>query len=110
MVPQVSKTSFVDIPPRHRPGIDDLPGELPLIAQAVEEQLPGQGVQVALILAQKYPGTPIYLHNVKRIVNSYTHTLMREEYDRGGVTVKELARKYGMPMTKTKEILASSGE
>lgn len=110
MTQVISKESFVDIPPRHRPGIDDLPGELPLIARAVEEHLPGQGVQVALILAQKYPGTPIHLHNVKRIINSYTHALMREEYDRGGVTVKEVARKYGVSMTKAKEILASTGE
>ncbi|MGD9947668.1 MAG: hypothetical protein AB7U29_04210 [Desulfobulbus sp.] len=103
----VNQSGFVDIPFEYYPSVEELPGELPLIASAVEEHLPGQGVRVALILAQKYPGTPIYLHNVNKIVNKYTFSVMREEYDRGGITVKELSRKYGLPMTKTKEILAS---
>lgn len=104
------KRSYINIPPEHRPEIDELPGELALIAEAVEEELPGLGVEVALILGQKFSGTDMRMHNCRAIVRAYLAEVMRAEYDGGGVTVKELARKYGVSMTVAKEILSSVAE
>ncbi|WP_028319659.1 hypothetical protein [Desulfobulbus elongatus] len=102
---------YVDIPPEHLPAIEDLPGkDLQPVARAIERVLPGLGVRVVMILAQEFPGLPLYMHNVDDLINEYFYRCMREEYDRGGTTAKELAMKYGFQLRHTEKILASSGK
>jgi Mor family transcriptional regulator len=74
---------IINIPEEYRPGIEELPGDLRMIAQVIEEQLPGLGVQVALILAQAFRGQTLYLRSIDYLINRMRDDAIRAALDRG---------------------------
>lgn len=104
-------TKIIDLPEDYLPSIDELPGELPRIARVVERYFPGLGVKVALVLAEAYPGQPLYLHNVKGLKRRVRDDAVRAKYDQGA-KVKELATQTGLSTRHIERILAcaSSGK
>jgi len=95
------------LPAEYRPEIDALPGDLRLIARAVEEELPGFGVLAALAIGNTMPGAKLHVHNVRKIMAAFWEDQLRAEYDAGGVTAQELALKYGIGQRHAEKILAS---
>lgn len=101
-------SNVVDIPEEYLPKIDELPGELPRIAKVIEGRYPGMGVPITLLLAQTYPGQPIYLHGVKKITDAVRNDAIRAKYDLG-FTVKQLATDTGLSTRQVERILVQAG-
>lgn len=74
---------IIHIPEEYRPGVDELPGDLQMIARVIEEHLPGQGVQVVLILAQAFRGQTIYIRSIDYLLNRMRDDAIRAAIDRG---------------------------
>lgn len=88
---------IIDIPEPYRPQIEELPGkDMRLLAEAIEFHRPGDGVALTLLLAQRFPGIPLYMHNVRKLLVAIRDDAIRADYDagRGTVTAKDLALKY----------------
>ncbi len=96
----------VEIPAEYRPDIGELPGDLSRIAAAIEEQLPGQGVSITLILAQTFPGQPLYIRDIKYLLRQMRNDAIRAEYDGGRTTMLRLATRWGLSHVRIKQILA----
>lgn len=69
------------------PDVTELRGDLRMLADKV-------GVRLALQISELFDGTPARLYGHRRWIIRYRDREMREEYDRGGITVVDLARKY----------------
>lgn len=100
----------VDLPEEYRPAIDELPGDLVWIARAIEDELPGMGVRVALIMGQKLAGAEPHIHNVRKIIARYWEDRLRAEYDAGGATAQSLGLKYGISKRHAEKILAKPSQ
>ena len=97
---------IIEIPEAYRPTIDNLPGDLRRIAAAIEASIPGEGVRLTLLLAQVFPGLPLYFRKVDEYLRAIRDDAIRAEYDLGGITAKELALKYRLCLRQIEKILA----
>ena len=95
----------IEIPEEYLPTIEEMPGELLMVAEGVEEVWPGYGVKVALLLGQLFPGVPVYMHNVKDLVRRIRNDAIHKEKDQGS-TIKMLAIKYNLSTRQIENILA----
>lgn len=85
---------IVSIPEEYLPEIAELPGDLRRIAQAMAEHYaPAEAVRIATLLGQLFPGIPLYMHNVNKLLLTIRDDAIRAERD-GGASVKELAIRY----------------
>lgn len=100
---------IIHIPERYWPAIEELPGDLRRIAEAIERHIPGHGVRLTLLLAQIFHGNPVYFRNIKPLLRAYRDDAIRAEYDQGGVTAKELAMSYRLCLRQVEKILAQPG-
>lgn len=82
------------------PTIDDLPGDLPLIAEVI-------GVAATVKLARRFGGTAFYIPKLQHIDRRTRDKQIREEFDRrttaGESSVKvvnEIARREEMPCSR----------
>lgn len=99
---------IVEIPEEYRPKIEDLPGDLARIAEEIERSLPGHGVEKTLLLAQIFRGQPVYFRNIDSLIRRIRNDAIRKEYDRGGVTMLQLAGRFGLGLRQIKYILADT--
>lgn len=91
---------LTELPDELLPSPADLPGELSLVAQLI-------GVRAALVLEKNLGGTNLYIRKADRLRQRLRDRALRTEYDRGGITIKELARKYGPCERTVKTVLGS---
>lgn len=96
---------IIDIPAAYRPGIDELPGDLSRVAAAIEEHMPGDGVRITLLLAQIFGGTPVYFRRVDRVLRTMRDDAMRARYDAGDVSMKDIARLFGVSLSTAERAL-----
>lgn len=96
---------LIHLPPEYHPDIEDLPGDLKRIAEAIEEGIPGEGVRLTLLLAQVFHGQPVYFRTIDNLIRRWRDDRMRAEYDAGGVTAKELATKLRLSLRQVENIL-----
>lgn len=83
------------------PTIDELPGDLKLIAEEV-------GVDGAVRLSRRFGGTEVYIPKLLRLDQRSRNKLIREEFDRrttvggevGIQVINEIARRPGMPCAR----------
>ncbi len=101
--------NFIKIPPEYYPEIKKLPGELSWIAEAVEEQLPGYGVHVALIISQSFGGRPVYIHKMKGLPRQIRDDAIRKEAD-NGVAQKEISARFDLCARQIIYILKQAGK
>lgn len=80
------------------PDITELSGDLRLLAEKV-------GVRLALEISELFDCTPARFYGHKRYLTRWRDRQMRAEYDKGGISVVELARKYGVSERHTYNIL-----
>lgn len=100
------RREIIDIPEAWRPNIEDLPGDLKRIAEAIERHIPGQGVRMTLLIAQVFPGQTAYFRNPVKWMIAWRDDAMRAAYDQGGVTAKDLATITGLCTRQVEKILA----
>lgn len=78
-----------DLPDGALPKLEDLHGDLRILAEKV-------GVRLALEISELFDSTPARLYGHDRIWRRWRDQQMRAEYDLGGISVIDLARKYGV--------------
>lgn len=96
------------LPEQYRPSIDQLPGDMQLIAAAVEEAFPGMGVPVAMLLAVRFGGGQLYIRNLKGSFLEWRNDQIRAMYDQGGITGRELAWYWRLSQSSIEKILAEA--
>jgi Mor family transcriptional regulator len=99
-------SKVIRIPKEHWPELHELPGDLAFIARELEEHLPGQGLELTLIIAQIFRGQPLYIRSIDDLLRGLRNDAIRQEYD-GGETVKKLAQKYQLSTRQIETILSS---
>ena len=95
---------IIDLPKEYWPEIEDLPGDLALITNAVEQQLPGHGVEVALLLSQTFHSQDVYFHSLDCLGRQWRNDTICQEYE-NGATVRDLATKWKLSQRWIEEIL-----
>lgn len=78
-----------DLPDDALPGLDELTGDLRMLAELV-------GVRKALEISELFGGTTACFFGHRRYLIRFRDKKIRAEYDSGGITVAELARKYNL--------------
>lgn len=101
-------TKRLPIPDELLPAIEELPGDLRLIAEAVEQYRPGQGVLVAVILATEYRGQNLYCRGIEYLEKRLRDEAIRREYDQGARII-DLGLKYNLCRSAVEKILAKPG-
>ncbi len=96
-------TDIIEIPAEFLPEIDELPGDLSVVARLIEERLPGQGVRLTLLLAEVLRG-PVYFHSIEPLRRTWRNRAIRAAYD-DGVKVLELANTYRLSVRQIWSIL-----
>ncbi|WP_310598825.1 Mor transcription activator family protein [Desulfobulbus sp.] len=94
------------LPEQYRPPIDELPGHMQVIARAMEMDFPGLGVLITLALAQRVGGGPVYIHKMDKLMLSWRNDQIIAMYDRGGITIRELAWMWRLSQSSIEKILA----
>lgn len=92
-----------NLPDDALPALDTLSGDTRVVAEVV-------GVRGALLLAQKFDGTPIRIWGFRRWLRFYRDRCMREEYDKGGIAGVDLFRKYCVSESWGWKILGKGNE
>ena len=98
---------LIHLPPEYHPPIDELPGDLKRIAEAIEAGIPGEGVRLTLLLAQ-CPGiraNPVYFRSVDNFIRRWRDDQMRAEYNPPEVTAKVLSAKTRLSLRQVENIL-----
>lgn len=95
---------IVDIPAEYLPSIEELPGDLAMIAKALTPYFPNQSLQITLVMAQIFRAQYLHIHNIDSIINKYRDDLIRSEYDRG-VSVRDLGIKNHLGKSTIEKIL-----
>ena len=99
------KKKKLPLPDEYLPSVEELPGDLRLIAEAVELYLPGMGVKVAVILATEYRGQTLYCRAIDYLEKQLRDAAIRGEYDQG-VRIIELGLKYNLCRSAVEKIVA----
>lgn len=99
------KKKRIPIPDEYLPDIDDLPGDLRLVATAVEQYLPGLGAKVAVILATEYRGQSLYFRGVEYLEKQIRDKAIRLEYDQGARII-DLGLKWNLCRSAVEKIVA----
>lgn len=99
-------TELIGIPKESWPRPEDLPGDLPFIAQGLEEYYPGKGMELTLMIARIFRGLPLYIHNIDKLLRDIRNEAIRDDYD-NGMSVKKLAVKYKLSTRQIENILSS---
>lgn len=93
------------IPEEYMPEADELPGDLRLIAMAVNKYLPGMGVKVAMILAREFRGQNLYCRNIDYLEKQIRDDAIREAYDQGARII-ELGLKWSLCRSAVEKIVS----
>ena len=94
----MSSYTIDNLPDDALPDIDELSGDLRLLAEKV-------GVRLALEISAVFDGTPARFYGHNRYIRRWRDRQMRSEYDKGKISVIDLARKYGVSERHTYNIL-----
>jgi hypothetical protein len=82
------------------PVIDELPGDLRLIAEVI-------GVPMTIRLAERFGGAPLYIYKIDSFIRKHRNKAIRDEFDRRTAqgesatqVVNDIARRPGMPCVR----------
>lgn len=92
------------LPDAYLPEINDLPGDLAMLARVIEAAAPGYGVRLALALEAEFRGTTIYIHNVDALRRRVRDMRIIERYN-AGERVEDIARSVFMSSRHVRNIL-----
>lgn len=96
-----------EYPDNYRPALEDLKGDMQVIAQAFEAAYPGQGIRMMSTLAKAVGGGWVYIRRMDDAsMRKWRDDQIRAQYDAGGITGRELARYWGLSQSTIEKILA----
>lgn len=87
-----------DLPDDSLPAIEELRGDLRMLAELI-------GVRKALEISELFAGTTACFFGHRRYLLRWRDQRIRAEYDQGGISVTELARKYQLSERQVYTIL-----
>lgn len=102
----MSDKRITDLPEAYRPAIKALPGDMQMLAAGMEERFPGMGVLIIMALAEIVNGQWVYVRRMDGPMRSWRDDQIRAQYDLGGITIRELARYWGLSQSSIEKILA----
>ncbi len=97
---------LIKLPEQYRPAIDDLPSDMQVMAAALEEDFPGQSVQIVLSLAQRIGGGWYYVQKLDKLSKDWRNDTIRAMYDTGTYTAKALSRTWRLSLRQIQNIIA----
>ncbi|MDD2467368.1 MAG: Mor transcription activator family protein [Desulfobulbus sp.] len=106
----ISKLDVRILPGEYRPDVGDLPGDIQLVAEAVEQSFQGMGVPVAMVLAKRFGGSPLYIRKLNGTLLKWRNDQIRAMYDLGGITGRQLAWYWQLSQSSIEKILAQPGQ
>jgi Mor family transcriptional regulator len=83
----MSRYTVDNLPDEALPKLGELNGDLHLLAEHC-------GVRTALRISELFDGTPARLYGHRRWLREWRDKQIRAEYDKGGISAVDLARKY----------------
>jgi Mor family transcriptional regulator len=88
--------SITELADDELPAIVELPGDLRHMAEIMAPVIGDERltVRAVLLLSDEYRGGFVYFRGLDEFFRKIRNQLIRAEYDRGGVTGPQLARKY----------------
>jgi Mor family transcriptional regulator len=95
------------LPEQYQPAIEELPKDMQIMAQALEEDYPGQAVQIVLSLAQRIGGAWYYVGKLDKLPLDWRNDNIRKMYDTGEYTAKDLSRIWRLSIRTIQNILAA---
>lgn len=75
------------MPDEFLPTLAETKGDLLILAEII-------GVRKALMVSERFDGSPVKIYGHRRFLRQWRDHRIREEYDRGGISVIDLARKH----------------
>jgi len=105
----MSDRHLLQLPEQYRPAIDELPKDMQIMAQALEEDFPSLGVLIVLSLAQRIGGGWYYVRKLDKLPMEWRNDTIREMYDSGEYTAKDLSRIWRLSHRQIQYILADAG-
>ena len=97
-----------NLPQKYLPNLEELPGDMQLIASALEDAFPAMGVQICMVLAQRFGGSPLYIRKLNGAFLEWRNDRIRAMYDQGGITGRELGWYWGLSQSSIEKILAET--
>jgi len=85
----MSSYTIDNLPDDALPPLEALSGDLRMLAEKI-------GVRMALQVSELFDSTPARLYGHRRWLVKWRDRQIRAEYDRGGISIVDLARKYGI--------------
>lgn len=85
----MSDYTIDDMPDEYLPDMTELNGDLLMLAEMV-------GVRTALRISALFDGTPARLYGHRRWLIRWRDQEIRAEYDKGGISIIDLARKVNL--------------
>lgn len=101
---------LADLPKKYRPAIEDLKGDMQAMALGLEERFPGMGALITLALSDIFNGQWVYVRRMKGAMTVWRDDSIREQYDQGNVTARELARTWGLSQSSIEKILSKPSQ
>lgn len=88
--------SITDLSDDELPAIIELPGDLRVVAEIMEPIIGDarRTVRAVLTMADEYHGGFVYFRGLDGLLRAARNRRIRAEYDQGGITGPQLARKY----------------
>ena len=88
--------AIADLADEELPSIAELPGDLRIMAETLTPFCADRkrAVRAILTLAEEYQGAQIYFHGLNSLLRKIRNRRIKAEYDRGGISGQQLARKY----------------
>jgi Mor family transcriptional regulator len=88
--------NILALPAEALPAIAELPGELRHMAEIMAPVIGDESLTVRAVvaLAQEYRGASAYIHGMGAFFLKVRNQRIRAEYDRGGTSGPQLARRY----------------
>ncbi|MGD9950520.1 MAG: Mor transcription activator family protein [Desulfobulbus sp.] len=103
---KITTMDIKNLPEEYRPAIEELPKDMQVMAYALEEDFPGQAVQIVLSLAQRIGGAWYYVRKFDKLSLSWRNNTIRNMYDSGEYTAKDLSRIWRLSIRQIQYILA----
>lgn len=99
--------TILGIPEEYVASADNLPEGLQMVASEVESYLPGKGIFYALLLAQIFGGSHIYVRSIDKELLQRRDAAVHTEL-KAGVTSAMVAERFGMTRAEV-EAMAAAG-
>ena len=95
--------TVLGIPEQYVASIESLPDGLQFVANEIELYLPGKGIFYAILLAQVFGGSHIYVRSIDKELINMRDAALRTEF-KAGVPLGMIAERFGMTRAEVETV------